>query len=195
MSGPESGSLRRSLLVMLLWLALAALVLTAQGRDPWCRQGGLSPWSWDIWSPHNSQHLMDPYTFSHVQHGLLFYALGRVLLRRWSPTARFGAALGVETVWEILENTDRMIERYRTVTISLDYFGDSVLNSLADIAACAAGYGLAGVLPAWISAALFVAVEGAMVLVLRDSLLLNIWMLLAPSERLMRWQMALRPPA
>ncbi len=195
MSGPESGSLRRSLLVMLLWLALAALVLTAQGRDPWCRQGGLSPWSWDIWSPHNSQHLMDPYTFSHVQHGLLFYALGRVLLRRWSPTARFGAALGVETVWEILENTDRMIERYRTVTISLDYFGDSVLNSLADIAACAAGYGLAGVLPAWISVALFVAVEGAMVLVLRDSLLLNIWMLLAPSERLMRWQMALRPPA
>ncbi len=195
MSGPESGSLRRPLLVMLLWLALAALVLTAQGRDPWCRQGGLSPWSWDIWSPHNSQHLMDPYTFSHVQHGLLFYALGRVLLRRWSPTARFGAALGVETVWEILENTDRMIERYRTVTISLDYFGDSVLNSLADIAACAAGYGLAGVLPAWISVALFVAVEGAMVLVLRDSLLLNIWMLLAPSERLMRWQMALRPPA
>ncbi len=195
MSGPESGSLRRPLLVMLLWLALAALVLTAQGRDPWCRQGGLSPWSWDIWSPHNSQHLMDPYTFSHVQHGLLFYALGRVLLRRWSPTARFGAALGVETVWEILENTDRMIERYRTVTISLDYFGDSVLNSLADIAACAAGYGLAGVLPAWISVALFVAVEGAMVLVLRDSLLLNIWMLLAPSERLMQWQMALRPPA
>jgi hypothetical protein len=193
-TGPGHASVRRHAAVLAVILAGTALVLARQGRVWWCQAGGLSPWSWDIWSLHNSQHLLDPYTFSHVQHGLLFYGLGLLLLRRYGPALRFGAALALEALWEIAENTDQMIERYRTVTISLDYFGDSILNSLADIVACAAGYGIAAALPAWGSVALFAVIEATMLLCIRDSLLLNIWMLVSPSQRLMRWQMGGQPP-
>lgn len=173
-------------------LALTALAQRAMGRIWWCRQGGLSPWSWDIWSPHNSQHLLDPYTPSHVLHGLLFYAGLYLIFRnseRVSAGLRLVIATGIEAAWEILENTPMIIQRYREATISLDYNGDSILNSSADVIACIVGYGLARVLPVRVSVAVFFLTEIVTTLWIHDGLLLNILMLVWPIDVVRQWQM------
>jgi hypothetical protein len=170
-------------------LFLTAIILSLMGRTWWCQCNSAVPWSWDIWSMHNSQHLMDPYTFSHIQHGFIFYVLMFLILGRRSPVLRFTAALSLEAAWEILENTSFIIQRYREATISLDYFGDTILNSLSDILACALGYGLASMLPIWSSVALVTLVELVMLITLRDSLLVNILMLVAPLDAVRDWQM------
>ncbi len=173
----------------LVLTALGAAALLAMGRRLWCACGSLVPWSWNIWSEHNSQHLLDPYTFTHVLHGALFYALLWLLIgRRW-PAARALVALTVEIVWEVVENTDAVIESYRESTISLNYYGDSVLNSLADIAAFLAGYAAAMTLPVAVTAAGFVLTEAVLLLTIRDSLVLNVLMLLHPIEAIKAWQM------
>jgi hypothetical protein len=159
------------------------------GRPWWCRAGDAVPWSGDIWSRHNSQHLLDPYTITHVLHGFALYGVLWALLHRFTgPQARAAIGIGIETAWEIIENTDAMIERYRAATISLDYYGDSIANSLGDIAAFVVGYWGAGVLPVWLSALGFFAVDGLLVLWIRDSLLLNVLMLLHPIESVKAWQ-------
>ena len=165
-----------------------SLILSAMGRTWWCAQGDWLPWSWDIWSAHNSQHLIDPYTATHVLHGVLFFGLLRLLGDRW-PGARALVAVGLESAWEILENTDRVIQHYRETTISLEYDGDAVLNSAADIAAMGIGYWLASRLPWWASVGSFLATEVALALWIRDSLLLNILMLLWPIEAIKAWQL------
>jgi len=179
----------RPLAALALILGLTALILRALGRTWRCKCGRPVPWSWQIWSAHNSQHLLDPYSFSHVQHGLVFYAVLYLLLRRWRPSSRFSLAMALEAAWEVLENTPMIIQRYREATISLDYFGDSILNSLSDILACAGGFGLAAVLPAWSSALMFVVVEAVMLITIRDSLVINIIMLIAPLDAIKNWQM------
>jgi hypothetical protein len=174
--------------------AVAILVATAawlrfQGQPWWCACGGWNLSSWQVWSSHNSQHLVDPYSFSHVLHGLLFYALlCRLPLSRG---ARFALALGIEAGWEVLENSEFIIRRYREATMSLDYFGDSVVNTLGDILFCALGYGVAARIPVRVSVALFVATELAMIATIRDSLLLNVLMLVWPLESVKHWQMAI----
>jgi hypothetical protein len=99
-------------------------------------------------------------------------------------------AIALESAWEVLENTDWVIERYRETTMSLDYYGDSVLNSVADIGACAVGYGLAAWFPAWASAVSFGAIEMLTLVMIRDSMLLNVLMLVWPVEAIRNWQMA-----
>jgi hypothetical protein len=106
----------------------------------------------------------------------------------WSLAQRFFAAVLVEAGWEILENTPLIIDRYRAATISLDYYGDSVINSLADIAAMMAGFALAAFLPVWVSVALFFGVETALAYVIRDNLTLNILMLIHPIDAIKAWQ-------
>ena len=172
------------LLAAALVLAAAAAILAAMGQPWWCRAGDLSLGSWDVWSRHNSQHLLDPYTFTHVLHGVALYGVGWVLLGRYdaSPATRAWLAFGFETAWEILENTDAMIQRYRTVTISLDYHGDSVVNSIGDVLACMAGYLGASVLPVWVSAVGFFVIDGLLLLWIRDSLALNVLMLVHPID-------------
>ena len=173
-------------------LFIAAGILRAMGRPWWCECGSLSPWNWDIWSRHNSQHLLDPYTFTHVLHGLLFYALLHLLLGRRTGVALRGViAMIIEALWEVLENTNMVIEAYRESTISLGYYGDSVLNSLFDILACGVGYVAAIWLPVWISVAGFVAVEAILLLWIRDGFLLSALMLVSPIEAIKHWQ--LRP--
>ena len=170
-------------------LVATAAVLRFQGQPWWCACGSWSPWSWNVWSSHNSQHLVDPYSFSHVLHGLLFYAvLARLRVR---PATRFALALGIEAGWEILENSEFIIRRYREATMSLDYFGDSVVNTLGDIGFAALGYWIAATVPVRASVALFVATEVAMIATIRDSLLINVLMLVWPLEAVKQWQIAI----
>ena len=171
-------------------LGSTALLLHAMGRPWWCRAGDLVPWSGDIWSRHNSQHVVDPYSVTHAMHGLLVYGLLWLTLGSVAGAAtRAGIALGIEATWEIAENTNAMIERYRATTISLDYYGDSVINSVGDIASFALGYMAAAVVPTWLSVASFVAAEALLIVSIRDSLLLNVLMLVHPIEAVKTWQL------
>lgn len=167
---------------------VAIAVLAFMGRVWWCKEGDLSPWSWNIWSTHNSQHLIDPYSFTHVLHGVLeFWLIGLVFYKL--PLAwRFVIAILIESTWEVVENTNTVIQHYRTVTMSLDYYGDSILNSIADIACCGLGFWIAYKIRFWWSLALFLATELLLVFAIRDSLLINILMLLYPIEAIKQWQ-------
>ncbi|MCA8924367.1 MAG: DUF2585 family protein [Planctomycetes bacterium] len=159
------------------------------GRSPWCSCGSPVPWSFVVQSKHNSQHLLDPYAFTHVLHGVLFCAGTWLALGRWlGPRARLLVALSLEGGWELLENSSWVIERYRAETISLDYYGDSVINSLADVGACALGFYLARRLPLWGSLVLFCAFELLLLLWIKDSLTLNVIMLVYPLEAIRSWQ-------
>lgn len=178
------------LLGLVLVLAATGAILAGMGRTWWCDAGDSSLWSGDIWSRHNSQHLADPYTITHVLHGIVLYGiLWAVLGSRFGPAVRLAAGVAVEAIWEIAENTDTMIERYREVTISLDYYGDSIVNSLGDIVAFVLGYFAAAALPVWVSVAAFVSVDAALVVWIRDSLVLNVVMLLYPLESVKAWQL------
>ena len=181
---------RRHLAFCAVWLAAMAAVLSAMGRPWWCKAGDRAPWSIDVWSRHNSQHLVDPYSITHVLHGVLFYYLLWLVLRRFaSPLGRAAIALAIETTWEIVENTSVMIERYRAATISLDYYGDSVANSLGDVLSFALGYLGATVLPWWVSLVGFVVADGLLALWIRDGLVLNVIMLIHPIEAVKAWQL------
>jgi hypothetical protein len=161
------------------------------GRVWWCQASDLWPWTWDVWSRHCSQHLVDPYSLSHLQHGIGLYLIVTALARhRLSCDARILFVAIVEAGWEVAENTNWMIERYRTATISLDYYGDSILNSLGDYGACLAGVLLALRLPWRTSVGLFVALEVISICWIRDSLLLNILMLTCPIDAIRQWQAA-----
>ena len=169
-------------------IVVAVVVLNWQGRVWWCQQGDYTPWAWNIWSSHNSQHIIDPYTFTHILHGVLeFWLIGLVFWKM--PMAwRFVLAIFIESSWEVAENSSYIINRYREETISLDYFGDSIINSLADIAACASGFMIARYLRFWKSLAFFVATEIILILTIKDSLIINIIMLISPIEAIKKWQ-------
>ncbi len=170
---------------------LTAWILDEMGRSWWC--AGAHPWqlwSGDVDSWHNSQHLLDPYAATHVLHGLVFYAGAWLLLGGWlSGKARWWAAFGAEAVWEVIENTPFVIERYREATLALGYAGDSIINSLGDIGSFVVGYWLAAVLPARGSIVVFCLVEVLLLFTIRDSLVMNVVMLLFPVESLKAWQM------
>lgn len=173
----------------------AAAILRASGRVWWCKCGEWVPYSLDIWSRHNSQHLLDPYSFSHAIHGFLFYAGLRlpVIAKRVALPHRALLAVGLEAAWELLENSPIIIDRYRSVTASLDYTGDSVLNSMSDIACAGVGFALAARLPVWASVLFVVAAEVGCALWIRDNLTLNVLMLLYPIAAVREWQSAIAP--
>jgi hypothetical protein len=168
----------------------AGIVLIAMEQPIWCKEGDLSPWSWDIWTTHNSQHLVDPYAFTHVLHGILEFWLIGVVFYFLPLGWRFTLAILIESIWEVAENSPPIIERYRTATLSLDYFGDSVANSLADIVACALGFWIAFKIGFVRSLLLFLATEAILIAWIRDSLILNVIMLIYPIEAIKAWQMA-----
>jgi len=179
--------------VMAVVPLVAAVVLWTMGRVLWCKQGDLLPYSFDIWSAHNSQHLLDPYTFTHVLHGVVFYGILRAIFGPERFRIRLMVAVVIESIWEVVENSSWIIDKYREATISLDYNGDSVANSMADIVACVGGFMLAATLPAWGSVAFFLIVEVVLALWIRDSLILNIVMLTVPLDVIKEWQMGNSP--
>lgn len=176
-------------------LAGVAAIQFAIGRLPICACGYVSLWHGDVWSSGNSQHLTDWYTLSHLAHGFIFYAVLRWLRPGWSVAWRAVAALLVEGAWEVVENTSLVIDRYREVTASLDYYGDSIVNSFGDGVAMLVGFFLAARLPVVLSVVLVLALEGLAGWMIRDNLALNVLMLLWPIEAVREWQMNGAPPS
>jgi hypothetical protein len=178
------------------WLAIVLLLLVTagqlrvQGRSWWCACGRPSPWSSDARGPHNSQHLLDPYSLTHVLHGVLLCGLLAWTVPRLRPAWRLVLALGIEALWEVFENSNFVINRYRAATMALGYQGDTIANSLGDILSCGIGFVLARRLGLWGSLVLLVVTEAVLLLWIRDSLLLNVVMLIHPIEAIKAWQAA-----
>jgi hypothetical protein len=170
-------------------IGLAAAAEFAMGRKLWGLSGELGIWSGNIESSHNSQFMFDPYTFSHVTHGVLWYGLLSLIAKRLPVGARFVAAVALECAWEVFENTDLVIQRYRAATISLNYYGDSVMNSMCDIGASLVGFMLAAILPTRVTLIAVIALEIGLALWIRDSLVLNVLMLVRPVQAIRSWQL------
>src|SRR5918992_1542427 len=181
---------------VLPWLAIVvvlvatALLLRSQGRLWWCSCDYLLLWSGDPWSSDNSQHLLDPYSFTHLLHGFVLCGLLALIVPRLSAVWQLWLAVSIEALWEVIENSEFVIRRYREETAALGYHGDTIVNSLGDILVCGLGFVLARQLGLRLTLALFVAAEVALVFLIRDSLLLNVIMLVYPVEEIKAWQAA-----
>jgi len=178
-------------------LIVTAGVLHLMGRVWWCEaaSGGAEGgeaflWAGDVWSAHNSQHLVDPYTFSHVLHGVVFAWLFYWIkpLRKQSFAWRLIPATIIEAAWEIFENTPLIINRYREATMALGYSGDSIGNSLGDLGSCLLGFALTTCVRWYWSVVFFIATELVMLFMIRDNLTLNVIMLIYPIDAVREWQ-------
>lgn len=165
----------------------------AMGRSLFGPDGKFGWWESSIWSGENSQRLADAYSFSHIVHGILFYALLWLVAKKIPVSKRLLLAALIEAAWELLENSPIIINRYRAVTISLGYVGDSVLNSLSDVVMMTLGFLFAWRVRPWIAITAVLCMELGCALWVRDNLTLNIIMLVHPVEAIRQWQLAAQP--
>jgi hypothetical protein len=195
-SEPQASLLphRAALVMSLLIAAYAGFILMAMGRPAICECGTVKLWHGVVQSAENSQHLADWYTFSHIIHGLIFYAGAHLLWRYWNlfdgaPTRwALPIAVALEASWELLENSPMIIDRYRSVTASFGYSGDSIVNSMADIGWMVLGFWAASRLPWKVTLALAIAFELMTLAIIRDNLTLNVLMLAWPIDAIKVWQ-------
>ena len=179
--------------IILAVLALQAGAEFLMGRSPLGPDGKFGLWEGNIWSSENSQRFADPYSFSHIGHGILFYALLWLCARKLPVRHRLLVAVVLETSWELLENSPLIINRYRAATIAQGYTGDSILNSVSDALMMMLGFLIAFRLRPWMSVALLLAMEVGCAIWVRDNLTLNIIMLVHPIEAIKHWQLAGKP--
>lgn len=180
----------QTILILLGIIIAAAIAEYLMGHPLICKCGYVKLWHFDVQSAENSQHLVDWYTPSHLIHGFLFYWL-LWLLSRWVPLSfgmRLVLAVAIEASWEVIENTDFVINHYREMTISLDYYGDSVINSVSDILFMVLGFFLAAWLPVWLTVLIAVALELFIGIMIRDNLTLNVLMFVWPLDSVLHWQ-------
>ncbi len=180
------------------WFAACGAVLLIQiiaeymmGRTPICTCGYIKLWEGSVNSSGNSQHISDWYTPSHIIHGFIFYGVTYLLLRGKPIAMRLLLALVIESGWELLENSPVIIDRYRTATISLDYYGDSILNSAMDTIFMVIGFFFASRAPVALTIAIAIFFELLTGYLIRDNLTLNVLMLIWPVEAIKTWQSAL----
>ena len=185
---------RSAMAATLLGAGAILFTLLAMGRPPICTCGTVKFWHGVVQSAENSQHIADWYSFSHVIHGLLFYFFAHILWRRWrwfgGLPARWALPIAVafEGFWELLENSPIIIQRYREVTVSFGYTGDSIVNSMGDIGWMVVGFLLANRLPAWVSLLMALAFELFTLALIRDNLTLNVLMIVWPMDSVVAWQ-------
>ena len=170
-------------------LALTICLFRWEGRLWWCACGAWYPWSSNVLSEHNSQHFFDPYSITHVLHGFLFCGVLTWMLRRLRVGWRFVIAVAAEAIWEIVENTDFIIDRYRTATAAFDYRGDTVANSLGDIISAMLGFALARRLGLRWSIIVYFVTEIVLLMWIHDGLFVNLLMLIHPIESIKAWQL------
>lgn len=169
-------------------LAATVVAMRVEGRRWWCACGEPWPWISDVWTSHCSQHLADPYSLTHLSHGLIFFGVLAIVASRLSMAWRLCAALTAAAAWEVLENSPLIINRYRAATMSLDYLGDSVVNALGDVLSCVLGFYVARRLGFVRSLVLFLVIEVFLLIVMRDNLTLNVLMLIYPVPGIKAWQ-------
>jgi hypothetical protein len=177
------------LLALVAVLVSATLQLRHQGRSWWCSCGQPFLWVGDIWTSHNSQHLLDPFSFTHALHGFLFFWLLSLLVPGMPKLWQLSLTIMLEALWEVFENTEFTIQRYRETTAALGYHGDSVANSLGDVLMCGVGFLIAQRLGLRRSVLVFALTELVLLIWIRDSLLLEILMLIYPIDAIKAWQM------
>lgn len=170
------------------FFVVQAGVLYFLGQPIISESGHVKLWVSEVLSPEMSQQLFDWYTFSHIIHGFLFYALLRWLFPRMSVMVRLLIAMGIEIGWEIAENTPWVINAYREQALAQGYAGDSVINSLLDTLSMILGFFLAFRLPVWVTIALAVAFEVGVGYIIRDNLTLNVLNFIHNFEFIHRWQ-------
>lgn len=178
----------------ILMTTLIALKLESQ---PWyCACGKFEIWKSSVWSSHCSQHPLDPYSITHMSHGLIFWCVFLFIpkLRTLSVAWRLALATFIAAAWEVAENSPFVINRYRTVTMSLDYLGDSVTNAMMDVVCCMLGFFVARKLGVKKTLLFFAATEIALLFLVRDNLTLNVIMLISPVDAIKQWQMGAAPP-
>lgn len=181
-------SLRTAFTIVLVLMVVTALFELSFGRVPTCTCGHITLWTGTVYGPENSQQLSDWYTPSHIIHGILFFAILAFFVSRTSIGFRLIIATLIEVMWELLENSPLIIDRYRTATLAVGYSGDSVLNSLSDITAMLAGFFLTRYVPWWVSVIIVVFFELFVGYMIHDNLTLNIIMLIHPVDAIKAWQ-------